>query len=58
MNIQEVNKQYPYKIELHAHTSPVSACAHVSPAETVRRYAKKGVDALVITNHLNPKWLE
>ena len=58
MNLQEIATQYPYRVELHTHTSPVSACAHVTAEETVRRYAARGVDALVITNHLNPLWQE
>ena len=46
---------YKYKIELHAHTSPVSQCADLPPREVVRLYAEAGVDGLVITNHFVPE---
>ncbi|GHV02552.1 hypothetical protein FACS1894211_14160 [Clostridia bacterium] len=45
---------YKYKIELHAHTSPVSECADIPPRGVVRRYADAGVHGLTITNHLWP----
>ncbi len=44
-------QQYPYKIELHAHTSPASCCADVSPEDAVQLYKSKGYDAIVLTNH-------
>lgn len=48
---------YPHRTELHAHTFPISSCAYVPAAETVRRYRDAGCDAVVITNHLYPaKW--
>lgn len=43
--------EYRFRIELHAHTSPVSPCGRVSPEETVRLYHSLGYDAVVITNH-------
>ena len=55
MNIEqlkELTKVYPYKVELHAHTSPVSPCSEVSPKQLVECYKNKGYDAVVITNHL------
>lgn len=42
------------KIEMHAHTSEVSQCAHVPAAEMVRIYKQLGYDAVVLTNHLAP----
>jgi predicted metal-dependent phosphoesterase TrpH len=45
---------YPYKLELHAHTSPVSECADLPPREVIRRYADAGVHGLALTNHLWP----
>ncbi len=42
---------YPYKLELHAHTRPQSGCADIPPAELVRIYAEHGYDAIAITNH-------
>ncbi len=48
---QALLQQYPYRVELHAHTAPVSGCSEVSPAELIDIYAAQGVDAVVITNH-------
>lgn len=42
---------YPYKIELHAHTKPQSPCSDIPPAELVRIYFEHGYDAIAITNH-------
>lgn len=44
-------KQYPFRIELHAHTYPASSCSEFTPSELVENYAKKGYAAIVITNH-------
>ena len=44
-------KAYPYKLELHAHTSPVSPCSEMPPAEVVQRYHALGAHGIVITNH-------
>ncbi len=55
---KKLKSNYPFKIELHAHTMPVSSCGRVSPEDTVKNYADIGCDCLVITNHLNPDWLE
>lgn len=48
---QELTKQYPYRIELHAHTKPVSGCSDVLPEELVASYARRGYHGVVITNH-------
>ena len=53
MDVNEYIKQYKYKTELHTHTYPVSKCADICAADTVRIYAKKGADSVVITNHIN-----
>ena len=57
MNFNEIAKEYMYKTELHAHTSPVSACADFSPEEVMATYAAAGVNSVVITNHLTPDWI-
>ncbi len=55
MDIHELKTQlfqhYPYRIELHAHTSPASGCSRVSPREVVDTYAGLEYSAIVITNH-------
>lgn len=45
-------KEYPFKIELHSHTNPVSSCSDVTPKELVKIYKEHGYDTVVITNHL------
>ncbi len=40
-----------FKTELHAHTSPVSPCADLSPEAVVDRYLADGYTTLVLTNH-------
>ena len=50
MKFPDLSK-YPYRIELHAHTSPVSPCSAMTPIDLVRTYKRAGADALVITNH-------
>lgn len=51
---EHIFKQYPYRIELHAHTNPASACSHLKPEELVQLYHEKGYDGVVITNHFDP----
>ncbi|MBQ7822031.1 MAG: PHP domain-containing protein [Clostridia bacterium] len=42
---------YPYKIELHAHTTPVSRCSQITPEEMAKTYSSLGYHAVVISNH-------
>lgn len=58
MDISNTLNEYKFKTELHAHTNPVSRCGKISPEETVERYSEVGADCIVITNHLNPDWLQ
>ena len=55
---QALANAYPYRTELHCHTSPVSNCSFVSAPEAVRLYRDAGCDSLVIANHLSGKFLE
>ena len=52
-----LSTQYPYRIELHAHSNPVSGCSEIPPGDLVRIYRKKGFHGLVITNHFIPSLL-
>ncbi len=52
----EIIRQYPYRIELHAHTAPVSGCSEVSPTEMVEMYAALGFEAVAVTNHLQYRY--
>lgn len=58
MNFSDILTSYQYTTELHAHSYPVSACGECSPAEVVGFYKDAGVRSLVITNHLNPLWID
>ncbi len=40
-----------YKIELHAHTKPVSGCGQLRPEEIVKAYNDVGYSGLVVANH-------
>lgn len=55
MNFKQLKEnlatQYPFKVELHAHSNPASLCSQVSPEELVDIYANRGFSALVLTNH-------
>lgn len=57
---QELEKQYPFRIELHAHSKPVSRCSEVTPEELIQTYAELGYHGLVLTNHFvwnsHPQW--
>lgn len=48
---QQLEKEYPFRIELHAHTKPQSWCGEALPEELAEIYAKKGYDGIVVTNH-------
>lgn len=48
---QMLETAYPYRIEMHAHTCPVSYCGEASPGELVNIYHDLGYHAIVITNH-------
>ena len=48
---KQLEKEYPYRIEMHAHTTPQSTCGELLPEEVIELYHKKGYDAVTITNH-------
>ena len=48
---QELNEDYKYRIELHAHSKPVSPCSEIPPEDLIRIYKDLGFHALVLTNH-------
>ena len=55
MNVQEIKEQleseYKYKLELHAHSNPASGCSEVSAPDLVATYAGMGYHGVVLTNH-------
>ena len=53
--VREWIASYKYKIELHAHSSPVSPCSEFPPAELLRILHEERYDGVVITNHFYEK---
>lgn len=55
MNLRELKAKlsltYRYRIELHAHTTPVSVCSQITPKEMAETYKNLGYSAVVVTNH-------
>jgi hypothetical protein len=47
----ELSSTYKYRIELHAHTAPVSGCSEVTPKEMIETYKRLGYAAVVVANH-------
>ena len=54
---EQLKAAYPYRIELHAHTKPVSPCSEIPPAGLVKAYLDQGFHGVVITNHFNLEYL-
>ena len=51
-------EEYKYKIELHAHTKPVSGCSEIPCAEFAEKFIGYGYDGVVVTNHFMPDCLD
>ena len=58
MDLSQILTVYPYKTELHCHSFPVSACAEFKAEEVIGFYKAKHINSLVLTNHLNPLWVD
>lgn len=52
-DLQNLSKEYKYKIEMHCHSNPASPCGEFSPEDVVHIYSEIGYDAVVLTNHLH-----
>ena len=50
--------KYRYKVEMHAHTSPVSSCSELAPERLIELLKQEDADAVVITNHFWPGYFE
>lgn len=48
---EQLNREYPYRIELHAHTKPQSRCSEIEPEELAETYKNLGYDGVCVTNH-------
>ena len=47
---EQLLKQYPYRIELHAHTYPVSGCSCILPEEMPALLKEKGFQEIYTFN--------
>ncbi len=52
---KQIEEAYPYRLELHAHTSPASGCSQVKPEDVVTIFHNAGYDGIAVTNHFYPK---
>ena len=52
--VRSLSEQYKYKIEMHCHSMPASACGEFTPEE-VRTSAEHGYSGIVLTNHFMRK---
>ncbi len=50
MDMRDI-KEYKYRTELHAHTSPASWCGRIGARDLIKTYASMGFDSVAITNH-------
>lgn len=48
---EEFKNLYPYRLELHAHSSPASGCSEVPADELVRVFKEAVYDGIALTNH-------
>ncbi len=53
---EKLFEEYKYKIELHAHTYPVSGCSDFECDEFAKRFVELGYDGVVVTNHFMPDY--
>ena len=51
---EQLKQQYPFRAELHAHSSPASPCGDFPPEEVVRIFHEAGYSGLALTNHFFP----
>jgi len=58
IDFNDIDSAFPYKTELHAHTSPVSRCSEIPANELIDNYAVLGCHSIVITNHLTPEYAD
>lgn len=52
---EELIEEYGHRIELHAHSMPISACCSCPNEEFLELYAQNGVEAVCLTNHFTSR---
>ncbi|MBP3359843.1 MAG: PHP domain-containing protein [Clostridia bacterium] len=53
----ELLESYKFRIELHAHTNPVSSCSEIPAEDFAGIFIEDGYDGVVVTNHFTPALL-
>ena len=53
-----LTRQYPFRVELHAHTKPISPCSDIPPEQMAQIYASCGYHGIVICNHFISRLLD
>lgn len=48
---EEIKNIYPCRLELHAHTKPVSSCAEIPTEQVLKTFKDDEYDGIAITNH-------
>ena len=48
---EQLQEKYPYRIEMHAHTTPASGCSEITPPVMVQTYRGLDYAAIILTNH-------
>ena len=48
---EDLRKEYPFRLELHAHTKPASPCGDIPPKQVIDTFHRAGYDGIAITNH-------
>ena len=52
---KQIKEAFPYRLELHAHTSPASRCSQVNPEDVITIFHNAGYNGIAITNHFYEK---
>ena len=45
---KQIKEAFPYRLELHAHTSPASRCSQVSPGDVITIFHNAGYDGIAV----------
>ncbi len=48
---RDLQREYPFRLELHAHTRPASPCGDIPPETVIDTFYRSGYNGIAITNH-------
>lgn len=55
--ISNLKSEYPYKADIHCHTSPVSGCSRYPVVDLVEDFHANGYSFICMTNHFDPNYV-